>query len=226
MAFGNKIENNRYFNQYTKHKVPHKNNTKTDNQFVPEVPQEDLDSSSVTEIQQSDWSTIYQERKRKSDEEKKKDLESQRSVRDKLALLAGGYLTGDGNKSEKYYKSTTKTVGTNTRAEVVVIDDDVEVIAVGSDSSNDEICQLQEDSKNDTLNQETNELKKVLHSNLPDNEKESILKKHGIRVKKPDTSSKNETDKNDLWLMDKVAEADRAMKGDKRKSECDVIILD
>lgn len=204
-----------------------KKDCKSDNQFVPEVPNEDLDSNSVTEIQPTDWSTIYKERKRKSEEEKKKDYESQRSVRDKLALLAGGYLTGDGNKTDEYYKSTTKAIGTSTSVEVVVIDDDEEVIAVGSDSSNNDICQLQEDSKNDTTNQESNELKKVLHSNLPDIEKESILKRHGITVKKPEKSNKSDNNTNDLWLMDKVAEADKAIKGDKAKPpEIDVIVLD
>jgi len=204
-------------------------------------------NSSVIECQAVDWETHFKERKRQSDEEKRKDIESQRNINDRLVLLAGGYLTGDGNKNDDNQKSNSTTKAPCDFVEVVVIDDDDE-IAPSADSS--VLCQNLEDSRNDStfqeskrlknvldsidlgdsendsVNQDTNELKEVMQSNIPDREKESFLKRHGIRINRADSTSKEKTASDDLWLIDKVAETDKALCDKQKSPESDIIVLD
>ena len=115
----------------------------------------------------------------------------------------------------------------NTSVELVVIDDDDndEVFTVKSDSSIQ--CQNLEDSQNDSVNQESNKLKKVLQSDIPDEEKESFLKQHGIRINRAKDSNKEKKTDDELWLVDKVAETDKALNYEKEKPpECDIILID
>lgn len=205
-------------------------------------------NSSIIECQAVDWETHFKERKRQSDKEKRKDAESQRNINNRLALLAGGYLTGDGNKNDdnKEISNSTPKAPSNF-VEVVVIDDDDEIAASADssvlcqnleDSQNDSAIQEPNrsknvldsidlgDSENDSVNQDTNELKEVMQSNIPDSEKESFLKKHGIRINRADSTSKEKRADNDLWLIDKVAETDKAFCDKEKFPESDIIVLD
>ena len=85
-----------------------------------------------------------------------------------------------------------------------------------------------EDSKNDSANEESNRLKNLLQSSIPDDEKEIFLKKHGIRVKRTNETMRHRKEDNDFWLIDRVAALDKARNCDKNKSPefDDIIILD
>ena len=193
------------------------------------LPSDDLNYCSIIECQQDDRSSIIRRKKKQSDVEKKNDLESQRAVRNRLAILAGGYLDGDGNENLNYTQ-TVNNVEANDKncTEVIVIDDDEEndVIDINSDSSDQ--CQNMEDSKNDSANEESNRLKNLLQSSIPDDEKEIFLKKHGIRVKRTNETMRHREEDNDFWLIDRVAALDKARNCDKNKSPefDDIIILD
>ena len=212
-----------------------------------DIVSEKSNNSSIIECEAVDWETHFKERKRQSEKEKRKDMESQRNINDRLALLAGGYLTGDGNKNDDSNQiNNSKTKAPSNLVEVVVIDDDE--ISASADSS--VLCQNLEDSQNDSaiqesnrlkdvlvsidladsenesVNQDTNELKEVMQSNIPDTEKESFLKKHGIRINRADNTSKETRADKDLWLIDKVAETDKALCDQEKSPDSDIIVLE
>lgn len=195
----------------------------------PCLASDDLNNCSIIECQPDDRSSIIRKKKKQSDVEKKNDVESQRAIRDRLAILAGGYLDGDGNENLNYTQ-TVNDVEANVKngTEVIVIDDDEDndVIDINSDSSDQ--CQNMEDSKNDSANEESNRLKNLLQSSIPDDEKEIFLKRHGIRIKTTNETKRHRKEDNDFWLIDRVAALDKARNCDKNKSPefDDIIILD
>ena len=196
--------------------------------------------SSVDECnKETDLRQFYKERKRKAEEEKEKDIESQRNVRDKLAALAGGYLTGAGTSTGSYTRPPAKRNDQDTVVEVVVLDgDDDDIVAVDADASisnseqGQEGCQKDQTTHtSDKVTEESNELKRVLRSNLPDDEKATVLAKFGIRIKKPECGLvRKKTCRNEnLWLVAKVAEADTVFDSDKNsneKEDNEIIIID
>ena len=193
------------------------------------LPSDGLNNCSIIECQPDDWSSTFKNKKIQSDVEKQNDLESQKAIRNRLAILAGGYLDGDGNKNQNYTQAMNEVKANDKNCpEVIVLDDDEdnEVIDINSDSSNQ--CQNMEDSKNDSANEESNRLKNLLQSSIPDDEKEIFLKKHGIRIKTTNEAKRHGKEDNDFWLIDRVAALDKARNCDNHKSsECDdIIILD
>ena len=185
--------------------------------------QEDLNTSSVIECNHdTDLHKFYAERKRQAEEDNVKEIESQRPIRDKLAALAGGYLTADGISTGKYAQPQfSQRNKSNDIEEVVVIDDDHDdIVTVLSDTSKDGSVQRHEGSKCDKKSEESDELNRVLHSNLPDDEKASRLAKFGIKIKKPEINSRKRKTTRDqnMWLVEKVAETDKALASDNSKS--------
>ena len=204
---------------------------------LPDTTDIPSDSSSVLECNQDiDWHRVYDERKRQADAEKKKEIESQQDVRGRLAALAGGYLTSDGKSTGKYVKQAASENESNLspEVEVVVLDEDEDdIVALPSDSSINSSVQIPDNSKHESGAEESNELKRVLRSNMPDNEKASILATFGITMKASSESVQENTEKDKrLWLVDKVNEADKALNRDKntltdnKNNDLEIITLD
>lgn len=144
---------------------------------------------------------FYEKRKRMADEERVKDIDAQRSVRDKLAALAGGYLTGGGKSTGVLNgQKSVSTRGKNITVEVINIEDDEEDEIVAIDEADDEniigSCNQDKAAAKDETPAESNDLKRILRSNLPDDEKATMLAKFGIRMNHPGRSVECSTKKN------------------------------
>ena len=176
----------------------------------------------ISEVNGANWSQYYNDQSRKQEEKKKRDIENLRPVRNRLAELAGGYLTGDGRSTGKFGNAELKE-NSSGNIEIECIDlvepdleDESDIIIMPSESSkNIAIIHLDSDSHNDNAIEEHNEISRALRSNLPDDEKQAILAKYGIKVKNSecDNSKKNQDD--DFWLVDKVLETEKALLCDK-----------
>ena len=112
-------------------------------------------------------------------------------------------------------------------------EDEDDIVAIPSGSSVNSSVQIPDNSKHGSGADESNELKRVLQSNMPENEKASILATFGIRMKASTESVPESTDKDErLWLEDKVNEADKALNPDKNTSthnknnDLEIITLD
>jgi len=179
-------------------------------------------AESTAAVNGTSWSQYYNDQSRKQEEKKKRDIENLRPVRNRLAELAGGYLTGDGTSTGKFEIAEHKENSSgNVQIECIdLVEPDLEhesdIIILPSESSkNIAIIHLDSNSHNDNEIEEHNEISRALRSNLPDDEKQAILAKYGIKVKNSecDNSKKNQDD--DFWLVDKVLEIEKALLCDK-----------
>jgi len=179
-------------------------------------------AESTAAVNGTSWSQYYNDQSRKQEEKKKRDIENLRPVRNRLAELAGGYITGDGTSTGKFENAELKENSSgNVQIECIdLVEPDLEhesdIIILPSESSkNIAIIHLDSNSHNDNEIEEHNEISRALRSNLPDDEKQAILAKYGIKVKNSecDNSKKNQDD--DFWLVDKVLETEKALFCDK-----------